>query len=510
MELNDVRDGRGRSLRWQRDFDRLWILAPDTSLERIEFTFYGRPRMVNRNLLDHSRRHRETERGITDLVNPLFLPPVQSGQRRWLVDLEGLSWAPEPLWGLDEKARYGGMSSCWGSTTLDLRLPSRLVPVPIPGEWKTESRDGTTEAHWRGRSLFLPPVVGGHFYIVEKAGEPSVTVVLATRGTDSDGLIDKYLEAWDERGGGIDTAGFVLRPAKRFYSGLWCAPASLLKHIRLDPPLATPLGLIHVNRETMSLRRKTFMESWYSKELTNSVILSRARLLFEPIAYRLRESGGGFPQHLLWRLSVALGIWPPPPGTLEVVAGPWHHAVSVREIDLDGPAQPTASYWERYKIKLNFVSLATLSLLGPERVEEGLEALGAGQGALDVDEIWRALAGGRAQELGWFKEQMLLGKGLAKPLLQAVEVEERSGNWKITVAVINEGDAYLPVPVRIYASNHRHTVTIPVEAGRIAEASLTIDEPPDQILLDPDCEVLRQRLKSGDSRLRWTRKEGIR
>jgi hypothetical protein len=114
---------------------------------------------------------------------PLLATPTGSGQRRYAVDLVGLSWAPEPLASLSGSGLAGGREPCWGATSLELELPSRLVAVPLPGAWQESTSAEVTTARWTGRSWLLPPVTAGALRRARRAG---VTAVVSCPGTDLD------------------------------------------------------------------------------------------------------------------------------------------------------------------------------------------------------------------------------------------------------------------------------------------------------------------------------------
>jgi hypothetical protein len=179
-------------------------------------------------------------------------------------------------------------------------------------------------------------------------------------------------------------------------------------------------------------------------------------------------------------------------------------AVWVRAVRLPEPPSPGQD--EAYDHKLSVVAKAALQALGVEQVELGFDTLAQGTGELDLEQLWAALADERRAELVWFERDLLLGRGLAAPRLDSVASERVGAGFLLRAELTNEGDAATVVPVKVISAVAPRTERVALAARGRARLELELAVAPEQLLIDPDRETLRQKTVGGE---RWTRWGGL-
>lgn len=513
MEVTRVEDGAGKACPCYRELEFLWVTPPPARVARIRFAFRGSPRatpgtsapMAKEDILEILRRRSWT------VLSPQLQSPEMSGISRWNVDLERVAWAPEPARTLSLDGRDRGREPCRGVTTLDLTLPSRVVPLPLPGDFTAKRSGGTTTVRWKGRSPLLPPVRAGGYQVKARPGSPQVTAAVVSPASDLDGLLDRWAEAWAERPQELGAAPLALWPTK---VGMWEAERwrggweSFQDLTEVEPERLVPDGIVPVSLLTTETRPMKAPDPGAAAEIRKRVALARARLKYAPLADGL-EDAQPLVRMTVWRLLLALESWPPPSGSLELAPGLGSAIPKVRTIDLSEKPPPNWRWrGDDYRLKLDLACDALISALGAPAVEKALGKLAAASGApSSFDEFWRALAGERAEELRWLEASLFRGRTLAKPGIAEVTFKESPAGYKVLAVLANEGDAPVVVPVRALAGGEGQTRRVPLDPGGRCEVGFDLKEMPDRVVLDPEGSVLREKPARGDL---WTRKGGLR
>ena len=175
-----------------------------------------------------------------------------------------------------------------------------------------------------------------------------------------------------------------------------------------------------------------------------------------------------------------------------------------RNVDLWSP--PPHGMEGAYFSKQSTVAQATIGTVGNEQVERGLQQIAQGGVPLTLDDVWQALAGDGVDRMGWFFDEVVRGQGIAAPRLEEVTVTERPDGWQVHVELVNDGDATTVVPLRFSGAQGVRAVRVRLEAGGRAIVDEDLDILPDQVLIDPDGEIVQQYVLSGQ---RWTVQGGV-
>jgi len=130
----------------------------------------------------------------------------------------------------------------------------------------------------------------------------------------------------------------------------------------------------------------------------------------------------------------------------------------------------------------------------------------AHEGAVSLDAAWQTLAGERAADLEWFRDNVLFGHGVPCPVLEEVEVVEGASGWRMRVRLANRGDAATVVPVQLLGSAGAGVRRVALAAGETVTLDEVFDVPPGQVVVDPEGLVVRRQVNSG---LHWSRWGGI-
>jgi len=268
IKVLKVLDDQGRPLTWQRDLHRLWIVPRDRDTKRLEITFAGQPR--KHDDISKYKDFQDYGPGYWNFFNPILKTAAQSGQRQSFLDLTGLSWAPEPLGNLNPGADFGGRIPCCGNTSLTFRLPSRLIPVPLPGHWETTNDGNVTVAHWQGISFFLPPLQAGFFQIVSRPGRPSISIVTSSPGTDLECFINHFLKVWHTRSGESEVDQIVIQSRHSDRPWLYSSsPSRFLGLLDTELPVHNLPGLIYLADESINIRTLSSLPEWLENRLNN-------------------------------------------------------------------------------------------------------------------------------------------------------------------------------------------------------------------------------------------------
>jgi aminopeptidase N len=89
------------------------------------------------------------------------------------------------------------------------------------------------------------------------------------------------------------------------------------------------------------------------------------------------------------------------------------------------------------------------------------------------------------QDLEWFFEQWLHTTGTLDYAIGEIEQEAKDGRWRTRVQVLREGDAWMPVTLRVGEEERRLD-----GRGRSQRVEFITDERPTTAVLDPDGWVL--------------------
>jgi hypothetical protein len=484
MAVNELSDRRGRQLSWQRDLEQIRIVPHRLGEIELEIAFSGRPQRLHRHKIFPQHM------SGTWILNPQIQTPEVSGQRRWMIDLTGLSWAPEPISTVTGEGAFGGREPCLGETRVELRLPGHLVPVPLPGGWRERRTAGLVHASWHGLVPFLPPVVAG---ALQRTTEGDVTVVCQSAGTDRQAVLRRWRQAWAEYEELPDSGDIVLwlnRVSDR--GGRW------RRSIRNEPDLSAPQGLVSISSEA---EIRTGVESL---SMRASVAETRAHIRFFPLLPRLDLVENVIARRLLW--TICANLERPKEWRERLDLGNLEEN-AFRSISLQ---QPVATGWEANKRlggKLTTVTTAIINLLGSEQVEAGLHRLAEGHGKLTVDDVWQELAAERVDELTWFRDEVLYGSQVPAPRLSGVASEETDTGWLVHMTLVNDGDAYTVVPLRLICGGDKLTIRVDMPPQQQVTVTRASAQQPEQVVLDPDGIVLRRALRHGN---RWRRGQGVR
>ncbi len=491
MEMLEVSDGEGKQLAWLRETELVWVSFASTGVARVEFSFAGRPCGIN-----PVQSKLPKQPGFWRIFEPLRQTPGESGQSRWSVDLEDLSWAPEPVYSPAIFGDHETRLPCCGPTKLRVSLPPRLVPVPLPGRWQEESG----EFRWEGRSLALPPVVAGRY---QRDQRPGVKAVAAAAGADLPGLLDIWTELSHQLPPLACSGEIVLRSVD-FTTGFWQIPDNYDWGFRfwlpeLTPGFEQPAGMVILARQMVELRPLRVTPASVRSYLHGILRLSRARFRYEVLLPRLTASPEGV-RRLVWWFAVAIETWP---WSKRFMVLGLEYQFAFEAVDLTDCSGDQPS--DLYMRKLKIVVAAVTTALGTERIASGLSELAAGDGPLTLDELWRALAGARQAELAWLGREVLMGSQIATPELRKVSVTEAMGGFEVQVTLVNKGRAFTRVPVSIVTPGGRHDFAADIEPEGQGMVSATLPLAPTAVLLDPDHQVVRARVLATS----WTPAGGI-
>jgi hypothetical protein len=408
-----------------------------------------------------------------------------------MIELIGLSWAPEPLSMITGDGPHGGRVPCLGETWLELTLPRHLVPVPLPGGWQERRTGSSLQASWHGTVPFLPLVAAGALH---RTAEGDVTVVCQSAGTDRQAMLVRWRKTWAEFGELPGSGEVVLwlnrvdgRPSYRWR-----------RRIKSEPDLSVPQGLAMVSSEA-EIRRGVEAQS-----LSSAVAETRARIRFFPLLPRLDLANNMLSRRLLW--TICADLERPVEWRDRLALGNLEEN-AFRSVSLQQPVVASRDYSNRYGGKLATVTTAMISLLGSEQVEAGLQRMAEGHGVLTVDEVWQELAADRVDELTWFRDEVLLGSQVPAPRLTDVVSEETDVGWLLHITLVNEGDAFTVVPLRLVCAGEKSTIRVKMPAGQQVTVTRASAQQPEQVVLDPDGTVLRRAIRHGN---RWRRGQGVR
>jgi hypothetical protein len=485
MRIDRLSDAMGQELSWQRDLEQIRVVPQRLGKIELEIAFSGRPQRLH-----HHKIYQGYQSGTWFVMMPQIRPLVDSGQRRWMIDLAGLSWAPEPVSTVTGKGAFGGREPCLGETRLELSLPGHLVPVPLPGAWQERRTAGSVHASWHGLVPFLPPVVAG---ALQRSTEADVTVVCQSAGTDRQTLLRRWRKAWAEYGELPGSGDIVLwlhrgNDRRRFWRG---------RPIRSEPDLTAPCGLVSIS-SAAEIRRGV-----EDLSMGAEVAEARAHIRFFPLLPRLDLAEGQLVRRLLW--TICANLERPREWREQLVLGNLQEN-SFRSVDLQQPIGTGPDAVSRYRTKLAMVTSAMISLLGSEQVAAGLQRLAAGDGRLTVDDIWQELAADRSEELTWFRDEVLLGSRVAAPRLSEVVSQETETGWHLQMTITNEGDAMTVVPLRLVCGGVKSTIRVTLPARQQVTVTRQTVQHPEQAVLDPDGTVLRRQVRHGN---RWRRGLGV-
>ena len=480
-----VLDGEGRACAWQHFNHLLWVVPNGVGEQTLEIAFSGRPQ---KNIWVGRTQW-------TRCANLLDAPQPMRRHRRWFINLTGSSWAPQPLASVGRQSRFWGRTPCWGVTTLDLRLPAGMIPVPLPPPWKEIREGGAIHAQWEGVSPFLPPVTAGAYRAYHDPGPPDFRLTSVSPGADGPGLLRWLQKGWADQGGKWEVAGITIHD--NLSRGSWWQRES-----SLDPPIEDPPNYLSLPPEILELRQAGMMSEWGGGALQEVYSQFRARLRYAPLARQAESVKPLLARRFLWSLCKRLegAEWP-----LQSLLVPAKDQTIFRVLDLDGPPLKNPYYLEMYATKLNYATVALINLIGPEAAGRGLDALSAVSEPLTIDRIWNALTAGD-RRLNAFRDQVFLGKGMPQPAIEEVALSQRVSDWSAVVRLVNPGDADVEVPVQVLASGRIVERRIILPAGGKGEISMVLPEPPDQVMLDPEESVLRIKPAHGE---RWLRKGGL-
>jgi hypothetical protein len=484
LEVEEVVTGDGRPLAWQRAPEHLWVMVPDGGPLELRFAFTGRPRRVERG---STFMQQIDAKGQWRLLDRVVESPTDSGQRRWLLDLHNLAWAPDPLMTVSTP---GTAEPCWGSTSLELELARPLVLVPLPGAWQEAPQADGVRASWRGVSPHLPPVMAG---AINRASHPGLTAAVSSAMSDVTLVLDHWQRAWESLPRLAETSDLVLH---HLVDAPWIGSHS--PRPGLEPPVGPPSGLVTL---PWTAEMRTLPPESHDPLFAGYVKWTRAQLRYRPLAPRLSSPEPSPLRWFVWRLCVGLEWWAGQGGGQELVG---HPANFFQLVDLW--SAPAAAHGEAYQDKLDIVAKAVIGTLGAEQVERGLQSIVADQVQLTRDSVWRALAGDRSDELSWFYDEVICGQRIASPLLESVSVTERPDGWRIRISLVNDGGATTVVPLRVSGAQGVRAIEVRLEANGAALVEENLNMLPDQVQIDPNGEIVRRKVLS---RVRWTRQGGV-
>jgi hypothetical protein len=127
-----------------------------------------------------------------------------------------------------------------------------------------------------------------------------------------------------------------------------------------------------------------------------------------------------------------------------------------------------------------------------------------GNGKPSLHDVRQTLAGERTAELEWFWREVILGRGLAAPIIENVDLRQTAVSWELEMTLANTGDAFIEVPLRLHGPGGSETFRVALAAGERKVVTRSFAQPPDQILVDPDRDMVRRQIAPQPGS-RWTR-----